>query len=119
MTEEDIRGLFREMREDSVPADSMARVRMRVSEQTAARRRWKLTVWVMAPLCLLILALALRSPPPHPRPLPVPIERAIMRPEPPAQVVRRKQVARRRPQRPVLIRIETPDPEVVILLVGN
>jgi hypothetical protein len=121
MTEEDIRGLFREMREDSVPADSMARVRMRITERTAAWRRWKLAVWVMAPLCLLVLAVTLWSParialPPVE---PVRIEQAVMRPEPPAQVVRRKQVARRRPQRPVLIRIETPDPEVVILLVGN
>jgi len=125
MTEEDIRGLFREMREDSVPADSMARVRMRITERTATWRRWKRAALVIAPLCLLVLAVALWRPmsprivlPPV---LPVRVEPAVMRPEPPpAQLVRRKQVARRRPpEQPVLIRIETPDPDVVILLVGN
>jgi len=118
MTEEEIRGLFREMREDSVPADSMARVRMRVADRTAARRRRKLAALATAPLSVLVLAVALRRSP-APPPIPVRIEPAVLRSEPPAQVVRRKQVARRRPKQPVLIRIETPDPEVVILLVGN
>ena len=116
MTEEDIRGLFREMREDSVPLDSLARVRMRVAERTAARRGWKLAVWVLAPLCLLMLAVALRSPAP-----PLRIELPALPPVrvEPAVVQSRPRHIVRRPKAPVLIRIETPDPEVVILLVGN
>jgi hypothetical protein len=117
MTEEDIRGLFREMREDSVPADSLARVRMRVSERTVARRWWKLAALVLAPVCLLVTAVVLRNPAPPPLRIELPVLPPV-RVEP-AVVQSRPRHIVRRAKRPVLIRIETPDPEVVILLVGN
>ncbi len=122
MTEEDIRGLLREMREESLPADSLARVRRRLGERTASRLRWKIAGLVLAPVCVLVLALALRNPAPPsielPAVPPVRVETAVMHSQP-RHLVRRKQAERRATKPPVLIRIETPDPEVVILLVGN
>jgi hypothetical protein len=117
MTEEEIRGLLREMREDSVPPDSLARVRMRVAERTAAPPWWKRAVWVLAPLCLLMVAVLLRSPAPTPR-IELPAV-APVRVEPAVVQSRPRHIVRRTPKQPVLIRIETSDPEVVILLVGN
>jgi hypothetical protein len=108
MTDEEIRGLLREMREDSVPPDSLARVRVRVAERTAKQRWWKRAVWVLAPLCLSMVAVLFRSPAPTPR-IELP---AVVQSRP-------RHIVRRRPKQPVLIRIETPDPEVVILLLGN
>jgi hypothetical protein len=117
MTDEEIRGLLREMREDSVPPDSLARVRVRVAERTAKQRWWKRAVWVLAPLCLSMVAVLFRSPAPTPRielpaVVPVWVEPAVVQSRP-------RHIVRRRPKQPVLIRIETPDPEVVILLLGN
>jgi len=127
MTDDGLRGLLREMREQPLPADSLARVRMRVAQGVQRRRRWKIGAFVLAPVCALAIALALRSPAPPQLRLPglppVRVEPAVMRTEPPPGVrrnaVRRKPVARRPAEPPVLIRIETPDPDVVILLVGN
>jgi hypothetical protein len=83
----------------------------------------------LAPVCALALALALRKPAPPRTPVgqqagtaPVTpaavVEPAVIR-DVKHPVVRRKQLARRTPAAPVLIRIETDDPEVVIVLVGN
>lgn len=124
MTEGRLRGLLRELREDALPADSLARVRMRVAERTRARRHWKFAWLMVAPLCALAIIMAIRSPAPPTgghqiEPPAVPkVEPAVIRSQP-RPLVRRKQVARHKPELPVLIRIETQDPEVVILLVGN
>ena len=48
MTEREIQDLLREMRDEPVPADSLARVRVGVENRTVRRRWWKLA----APLAL-------------------------------------------------------------------
>jgi hypothetical protein len=136
MTEDEIRELFREMRDEPVPPDSKARVRMAVAERTQSwperlRRRWKVLAAVLAPMCLLLVMLMAREktivlpPPPvvHP-PVVANVETPVPAPPPQPPVVR----ARRRIAKPPrvmaskgasLIRIETPDPDVVILLIGG
>ena len=56
MTDDGLRGLLREMREQPLPADSLARVRMRVAQGVQRRRRWKIGAFVLAPVCALGLA---------------------------------------------------------------
>ena len=125
MTEEEMRGLFREMRDEPVPADSLARVRLGVERRTAKRSGWK---WVL-PLALTASALAgflLLRPAKAPAPIEQPsapeiAQVVIPAPELPARPAPRPK--RARPRRvvegvPVSIRIETPDPDVVILFVN-
>ena len=124
MNDEDMRELFRAMREEAVPADSLARVRARVDQR---RRRlggpWKVLAVLAAAACIVAGFLTLRPGKPVQPATPVEIAQAIPAapveiPVPPAPKVKRIP----RPQRvqavPVLIRIETPDPDVVILLVN-
>lgn len=121
MTDERLRELFREMRDEPVPVDSLVRVRTRVSARIA-RRRW---FWAgalgLVPACVLLLVMMLRlpAPPPLPRVSPIVaaplVQPAVMRTAPP-RVHRKKQ---RVASLPATIRIETDDPDVVILLVGN
>ena len=133
MTEEQIRQLLREMREDPVPADSLARVRQSVEERTqrARRRRWLWSPWSIAvvttaAVCV-ILILWLRTPVRVPFAPPAPPETAVVQapkeqpPEPPPPVVRSVQRTwlTSKATENVTIRIETPDPDVVILLVGG
>ena len=128
MKDDRLRKLFQEMREEALPADSLARVRLRVAARVAARRRWKLAALVLAPLCALLMFALLRIPAsvPPPRvvadkPRDVTVEPAVILSTPHA-APRRKRVAQRVPSAlstTVNIRIETQDPEVVILLVGN
>jgi hypothetical protein len=133
MTDREIQDLFREMRDEPVPADSLARVRMAVDRRTVRRNWWKFAVPLALAASVVAGFLLLR-----PAKAPVPIEQPIAQPSTPeiAQVVisppehplqtvqtapRPKRV-RPRPQRvevvPVSIRIETPDPDVVILFVN-
>ncbi|HVW11173.1 MAG TPA: hypothetical protein VHC90_21455 [Bryobacteraceae bacterium] len=135
MTEDQIRELFREMRDEPVPPDSKARVRMAVAERTQnwpekLRRRWKWMAAVLAPACLLLIFLIARGKTPGAPPAPVvqaPVVASVKAPPAPPprpHIVRaRHRIAKPR-QEPVasganLIRIETPDPNVVILLVGG
>jgi hypothetical protein len=137
MTEDQIRELFREMRDEPVPPDSKVRVRMAVAERTQSwperlRRRWKWIAAVLAPACLLLLMLmtgekrvavppspAAPAPPVAVAEPPAPVEA----PPPPRIVHARHRIVN--PPREVasngasLIRIETPDPDVVILLIGG
>jgi len=139
MTENELRDLFREMRDEPVPADSIARVRMAVTERRSAPGLvwWKPVRFVFSLVCIALLALIFR-------PQPQGTVRVITRPpiaqesarerqadgpvQPAPQPVRqarrgaRAHVAHR--EKPVTapaatIRIETPDPDVVILLVGD
>jgi len=137
MTEREIQDLFREMRDEPVPADSLARVRMAVDRRTARRNWWKFAVPLALAASVVAGFLMLR-----PAKAPAHIERSI---EPPikqpstpenaqvvipapelpiqvAQTAPRAKRVRPRPQRvevvPVSIRIETPDPDVVILFVN-
>jgi len=137
MTEDQIRELFREMRDEPVPPDSKARVRMAVAERTQSwpeklRRRWKWLAALVAPACLLLVALTMlpkkvdMPPPPVAPAPPVAIAEApapIVAPLGPHIVRARRHIAK--PPREIasaganLIRIETPDPDVVILLIGG
>jgi hypothetical protein len=137
MTEDQIRELFREMRDEPVPPDSKARVRMALAERTQSwpeklRRRWKWMAAILAPACLLLVALMtwqtkVDMPPAPAAPAPpvaiVEAPAPVVAPPRPRIVRARHRVAK--PPREVasngasLIRIETPDPDVVILLIGG
>jgi hypothetical protein len=132
MSDEEMNDLLRGMRDDPVPMDSVRRVRARVAERTQprARARWWVPA-VAAALCTLFVTLWLNRPAERPRAVaqerkqpaaaPVitepkrqarPALHAVSRPKP-------KAVRPVRKDENVLIRIETPDPDVVILLVGD
>jgi hypothetical protein len=146
MTEDEIRELFGEMRDEPVPADSLRRVRLAVAGRTHSRSgAWRRNRAVLAAACgalgtaacVVLLALWWREPAAVPRPAPpvvarTPIEqptkpvppplraRGERRPSPGA-VARRQQRVRTTPTATgdLVIRIETPDPDVVILLIGD
>jgi hypothetical protein len=137
MTENEIRDLFREMRDEEIPPDSLARVRLRVSERTEVRKvfgPWKIAALLVAMGCVVFAMLWRRTT----SPIPVPAAPVVARSVAPQQtsaveapIERARPVARRavKPVRHVertliaggakLIRIETPDPDVVILLIGD
>ena len=139
MKDDQIRELLHEMRDDPVPADSLARVRHAVMARASARvgRRGFGVVWklaVPAALAGCIVAVLLRPPARHSAPPPVQTAVAIEEkaPAPPvAAAVQQKansRAARHFQQKPAptaqadgasLIRIETPDPGVVILLLAD
>ena len=137
MNGEEIRGYLREMRDDPVPADSLARVRRRVEEQTRRPRWfgawWKAAIVVPLPILSLLLILLIRrepSAPPAPQAKPQPVARTqpapAVAPKPAPLLARRVPPPRPQP-RPEprksevsnLIRIETEDPNVVIMLVAE
>jgi hypothetical protein len=124
MTERELQDLFREMRDESVPADSLARVRMGVDQRLRKRGWWKLAVpliaagWIVAGFFLLR---PVSTPAPPQQPSAPEIARVITQPDVPVQPVASSKHIRRPRQVqavPVMIRIETPDPDVVILLVN-
>jgi hypothetical protein len=130
MTEDEIRDLFRQMREDAVPADSLALVRLRLQDRIRSRGRWKVAAWVTACAVVALVALliqprtavrktapapiAARTPDAPPMELPPATQPPTVRP-----AIQRKRRRAEPPSQGVLIRIETPDPDVVILLVGQ
>jgi hypothetical protein len=133
MSEDEIRGLLREMRDEPVPPDSLARVRIAVAERTQTRSwtwalPWRIAAAVLAAACLLLVAILWRTSVPAP-PAPPVVTRAVDplvgTPTPqPAAPRRAAQRVRRvpKPSAPaeaMVIRIETPDPDVVILLIGD
>lgn len=130
MNEQEMRDLFREMREEPVPADSLARVRAAV-DQRIQKRPW-VFAWKMAAALVMASFIVgayflLRpgkpvqqvSPPVIAQVLP-PVEIAALPEIPVRPAVRPKRVRPRTVVEsvPVSIRIETPDPDVVILLVN-
>jgi hypothetical protein len=140
MTEDDVRKLLRELRDEPVEADSLRRVRIAVEERTRPRtiRWWWSIAAVGAMACLVLLMMLMREPAlvhkPAPRVLtrdhqapapeqPVPLETRV----PPKRRIPVRAVARQAAPsktKPVstenlVIRIETPDPDVVILLIGD
>jgi len=142
MNDDQIRELLHEMREDLVPANSLARVRQAIMARASARvgRRglgvaWKLAVPAALASCIVVVLL--RPPARHNAPPPVQPADAIEEktPAPPvAAAVQHKhsrtnaRAARHFQQEPAptaqadgasLIRIETPDPGVVILLLAD
>jgi hypothetical protein len=124
MTEHEMRELFREMRDEPVPADSLARVRVAVDRRIARRNWWKLAIPLAVAGCIVAAFLMLRPAKAPVRAIEVvqpEIAQVLPPPEAPVRSVSRPKPVRR-PQRvegvPVLIRIETPDPDVVILFVN-
>ena len=132
MTEDQIRELFREMREDPVPPDSQARVRLAVAEgvlswKARLRRRWMLAAAVLVPACVVLIATLTREPA-RVVVQPPPVQQTASVPETPvpdapvthaARAPRR--VVRHKQSQPaaMVVRIETPDPNIVIILVGS
>ena len=137
MKEDQLRELFLEMRDEPVPADSQVRVRMAVAERTHSWRERMRRYWMVAAVlvpALAVMTLAVWRPA---QPVAVPLAAAkptAVKPvEPdvavetpavlPPRVVRvRHRIVKlpaRQSEAAVLIRIETPDPDVVILLVGG
>ena len=130
MNEQEMREVFREMREEPIPADSLARVRMAVGERIQRRRvsLWKLAAALVLAGGMAAAFLSLRPGKPVPRVIAPEIARVLPRVETPVpfespvpSVARPRRIPpRARPVEavPVSIRIETPDPDVVILLVN-
>jgi hypothetical protein len=129
MSDESLRELFRELREEPMAADSLARVRTGVRSRIAARRTRFFAFLALAPVAMALIAFFALTPrrpsdvpwPPLPPLVTAPAILDRTQEEAPS-VPRTSSIARRKrkePEKPVLIRIETPDPEVVILLVGN
>ncbi len=142
MTEDRIRELFREMRDEPVPADSRARVRLAVAERAARwperwLRHWKIATAVLVPVCLLLIALLARQPAQvRVKPVSAPAAPSIAAVETPpvfappvappirrraAKAVRRVVAGRRKvlEDSATVIRLETNDPDIVILFVGS
>ena len=140
MNDNELRELFSEMREDPVPAESLARVRIAVAERVQSRRRrfgmgWKIAVPLAVAGCLTVAMLRPRITEPVQAPV-APV--AAIEQSAPVEARPRRPVHKRvraaakaaAPARHVLpapapsgaseIRIENPnDPEVVIVLIGG
>jgi hypothetical protein len=133
MNDDRMQELFREMRDEPVPPDSLARVRMKVAERTArAPHRVMWWRWAAGLAAVVAALLFVFWPKPAPRPvevakkaieLPPPvIETRVIADPPVVRPVRAKRAApaaKPAPRGAVAIRIETPDPDVVILLLGD
>ena len=130
MTEDEMRKLFREMRDEPVPADSLARVRAGVDQRIHQRpwvSGWKIAAILVMAGCVVAGFLWLKAPRPVQQVNPPVIAQVL----PPVEIPAVPEVSVRRAPRPkrarprpvvegvpVSIRIETPDPDVVILLVN-
>jgi anti-sigma factor RsiW len=128
MTDDEVRLLLRELRDEPVPADSLARVRLAVLERSQ-RRTW--FAWTMAGALAAIVLLAVWILPSRqsstldlamaPAPAPPAISQAAVKA--PMRVAAKRRTENRRKTASkgevVLVRIETADPDVVILLVGD
>jgi hypothetical protein len=135
MTEDDIRSLLREIKDEPLPADSLARVRLGVAAATVSRRTmwWRLFATVAAVAAAVVLAVVVLRPTQQPVPaasIAVPEAPVAVAPrqEPPRVVKVRASKPRPVRQTPpkvvneqpdVVVRIETADPDVVILLLGD
>ncbi|MDP9171540.1 MAG: hypothetical protein M3N54_13055 [Acidobacteriota bacterium] len=131
MTDDEIRGLFREMRETPVPADSLVRVRSGLESRMGRRRWWKLAAWVAAPAVVLLAGVVFRPAPVVQRAAPEAV--IAHRVDPPQTAVNemprtaprhsihraRRTLPSPKPTVPIVIEIETPDPDVVIRLIGE
>lgn len=141
MTEDEVRALLHEMRDEPVPADSLARVRIAVAdrrvEKTSAWRvwSWKWLGLLATAVAIAVVAILLR-PARHSNPTTAAVrDDAVTIPAPPPPVSspepkrdavkvstkRKRKVPRIKdaPAGNLLVRIETADPDVVILLVGD
>ena len=142
MTEDEVRLLLRELRDQPVPPDSLARVRGAVNERS--RREtwiqrlgapWKMLSVLTAAALILLIAVGLRPVYHKSTPATVIQNDAAVRQVPtppltpnPARKVSTSVAAKPKIKNPrkttpedgnVLVRIETADPDVVILLIGD
>jgi anti-sigma factor RsiW len=125
MTDDEMRSLFREMRAEPVPADSLARVRMAMAQRREKPRVWLWLVPVLIATAALLALVFFRPERPVPLPVP-PLIAANQVPSAPALIPTppiRRAVHHPRPRvqsHPgTVMRIETNDPSVVILLVES
>jgi len=148
MTEDEIRNLFRELRDEPIPPDTRVRVRAGVAERIQSRSWvsrfhgwWKIAAVLLATASIVAVLLFMRPSAAVREPTPdvaarqgdAPFERATEKTAPArVNVLQRAKHPSRRVVQPavrrletpasrdgVLIRIETPDPNVVIVLVGD
>lgn len=131
MTEDEIRELFCEMREEPVPAESLTRVRLAVAARRQRRFSWKIAGALAAAAAVVLAALMFRPVAqirlPEPPPAMIALEQDVAVPAPLVRPVaevkkipKRRAKALRRAMSPpgTIIRIEnSDDPDVVILLV--
>ena len=140
MTDDEVRGLLRDLRDEPVPPDSLARVRLAVAERST-RSRWFMAPWkaaaAIASFAVIVLLVVWMRPAHHPV-TPVQISpREVAATQPPAAppitapatkvrasaVSTTKQQIKRKPEtrtgEGLLVRIETEDPDIVILLIGD
>jgi hypothetical protein len=132
MTEDEIRKILHEMRDEPVPVDSLVRVRAAVAQGQSVKARlpWFAAIAVAAALAALVVMF--RAEPLHQPAAPAtrPVMSEAKPPLPAATVapeVRRVAVARKPKARPIakpegehlVVRIETEDPDVLILLIGD
>lgn len=134
MNEQEIRNLLREMRDEPVPLDSLVRVRLRLDDRIRRRARWRIGAWAMACASVLLAGLyawqgtqvgdiaqgrpeplpIIRSEKAQPEELPLAAAPPAVRP-----AIRRTPHRMRREPQSMVIRMETADPDVVILLVSE
>jgi len=132
MTEDRIRELLREMRDEPVPADSTARVRLAIEARSRSRiagfrRHWKLWAGILALACAALIAITMREPvgiaPPAVEAtqtqIPAEVSAAVSPPPAARRVVHRAPRAVPPRSAAEVIRIETDDPDIVIVLVGG
>lgn len=133
MSEEQLRELLGEMRQEPVPADSLVRMRSRIAEGAMRRRLWKrlrVASLIAIPACMAMLTMFLRRPaevvalPPiswqTPGVPPEALAPAPDSPETPVPSHRRSTAPIRRQSRGAAeIRIVTADPDIVIILTGE
>jgi hypothetical protein len=149
MTKDQMRDLLREMRDEPIPPDTRVRVRAAVAERIQSgswvmiHSRWRIAAVLLATASIVAVVLflwpsrAVHEPTPGiaARQRDAPFERAtllekaapapvcaLQRPKHPARHI--LQTAPHKEEAPaagggVVIRIETPDPDVIIVLVGD
>ena len=136
MTDDDVRSLLRSLRDEPVPADSLARVRLAVAERRQAGMGRFVAVWkfagVFGAMAVVVLIAVLLRPVEQPATPVVKIRESAItaKQEPPprpsliVEPERRKTVAKKVRKamasgENIVVRIETADPDVVILLIGD
>jgi hypothetical protein len=130
MTEQEIRDIFRELRDETVPPDALARVRARVADRVQRKARWKIgaslaaAAMVLAGVLLILPRSRVHNPADAPRMARTTDRPPAELPEFTPRLTVRPAIRIRRPRTEdsaaaPLIRIETSDPQIVILLVAD
>ena len=128
MTEDDIRSLLKEMRDEAVPADSLVRVRTAVAgaRTRKAPSHWMPFAGLAAFAALLVLMFVIPSADQVPPPPPIVAKIStpeLVKAKPITPAVHRRVPRPPRAAKPTtdgtVVRIETADPDVVILLLGD